>query len=363
MNGGCPHRCVFCNEKLTAGVHAGRIEERVFRQTIRLHLGSNRRKSGSVQIAFYGGTFTGMDQDEQIRLLKLAEPFLRTGEVESIRISTRPDEIDLKSLLLLKTFGVSTIEIGAQSLDDEVLHHSKRGHTADDAVRAVSLIKAMNLLAGIHLMPGLPGDSPARFAETVEKTIALGPDMVRIHPTVVLKDTPLAGDFHDGRYMPLTLPDAISQCNHALKRLVAGGIPVIRLGLQTTRELEEPGAIVAGPFHPSFRSLVESSLFLEMASALIASSQSEKGAKVRAVAPLPSSPRSTKKIFTFTVSPSGLSNLTGPRRINITLIRERFGSIDIHVASDPSLQPLTLLLSDGDRRLRTDCAGRIEEIK
>ena len=136
---------------------------------------TGRRTKLPAQIAFYGGTFTGMAQNEQIRLLELAAPFLREGPSHGIRISTRPDEINAEGLDLLRDHGVTTVEVGVQSLDDEVLFLSKRGHTAADSYRAMSLLKAMGFTTGIHLMAGLPGDSEERFAETIDKTSPFTP--------------------------------------------------------------------------------------------------------------------------------------------------------------------------------------------
>ncbi|MHB9097036.1 MAG: elongator complex protein 3 [Syntrophales bacterium] len=343
MNRGCPHRCLFCNERLTAGDRPERITEAAFNQTVRGYLDCATRKSGPVQIAFYGGTFTGMERKEQRRLLELAAPFLRAGAVDSIRISTRPDEINREGLALLKKSGVTTIEVGMQSLDDEVLLRSRRGHTAADTVRALTLFREGGFATGVHLMAGLPGDSRDRFAHTVEKVIALGPDTVRIHPTIVLKDTPLADDFREGRYLPLTLAEAVEQGKDALKRLTAAGIPVIRLGLQTTRELEEPGAVVAGPFHPAFRTLVDSSLLREMAASLL-SAAGPAGGKAA-----------------FTLAPADLSSFPGQRRENITALKERFRLADIRFTADPALPRLTLILTAGGRTLRTDASGGIVE--
>ncbi len=163
MNRGCPHRCIFCNERLTAGDRPERVEEKAFTETVRTYLGRGRRTNLPTQIAFYGGTFTGMVQKEQIRLLELAAPFLREGAVHGIRISTRPDEIDAEGLDLLRDLGVTTVEMGVQSLDDEVLLRSKRGHRAEDTYRSMSLLKAMGFTTGVHLMAGLPGDSRRAF--------------------------------------------------------------------------------------------------------------------------------------------------------------------------------------------------------
>jgi histone acetyltransferase (RNA polymerase elongator complex component) len=343
MNRGCPHRCLFCNERLTAGDRPEQITEAAFGQTVRGYLDSAARKSGPAQIAFYGGTFTGMAQEEQRRLLGLAAPFLRTGEVDSVRISTRPDEISREGLSLLKLSGVTTIEVGAQSLDDEVLLRSRRGHTTADTLRALTLLGEGKFTTGLHLMAGLPGDSRGRFARTVEKVIALRPDMVRIHPTIVLKGTPLADLFREGNYRPLTLAEALEQGKEALKRLTVAGIPVIRLGLQTTRELEEPGAVVAGPFHPAFRTLVESALLREMAASLL-SAAGPAGGKAA-----------------FTLAPADLPSFPGQRRGNIAALTESFHLTDIRFTADPALPRLTLVLTAGGRTLRTDASGGISE--
>lgn len=344
MNRGCPHRCLFCNERLTAGDRPDRIEERTFGETVRAHLGRGRRSSTPVQIAFYGGTFTGMVRDEQIRLLQLATPFLDEGSIDSIRISTRPDEIDAEGLDLLKSLGVTTVEVGAQSLNDEVLLRSRRGHTAADTLQALSLLKARGFATGIHLMAGLPGDTEERFAETIDKTISLNPDTVRIHPTIVLRDTPLADAFREERYTPLTLAEAVTQCRNALKKLTAARIAVIRLGLQTTQELEKAGAVIAGPFHPAFRSLVESSIFLELTLALLAAAKVGRGP------------------VTFTVAPADVSNFYGHRRINFTSLKERFDLGNIRIAVDPSLARRELVLTTKERSFKADRYGNISTV-
>jgi hypothetical protein len=192
-------------------------------------------------------------------------------------------------------------------------------------------------------MAGLPGDSRDRFAHTMERVIALGPDMIRIHPTIVLKDTPLADAFREGRYLPLTLAEAMEQGKNALKQLTAAGIPVIRLGLQTTRELEEPGAVVAGPFHPAFRTLVESALLREMAASLLTAA-GLGGEKA-----------------TFTLATADVSNFPGQRRENIIALKERFRLTDIRVTADQALPRLTLILTAGGRTFQTDVCGVINE--
>ncbi|MHB8772116.1 MAG: elongator complex protein 3 [Syntrophales bacterium] len=341
MNRGCRHRCIFCNERLLAGDHPATITAAAFAQTVRAHLDSAPRKRGPVQIAFYGGTFTALEEGEQRRLLGLATPFLREGLIDGIRLSTRPDEIDSQGLDLLKAGGVTTIEVGAQSLDDEVLRSSRRGHGAAETIRALGLLKERGFTRGLHLMAGLPGDDGRRFRRTVERAVSLGPDMVRIHPAVVLRDTELEAAYRAGSYTPLTRAEAVAQCADAWKLLASAGIPVIRLGLQTTRELEAPGAVVAGPFHPSFRSLVEAALLREMAEALLeAAASGEREAA-------------------FTLAPSHVSVFPGERRANIAALRVRFGLARIGLTGDPGLPPLTLLLRIGGAALRTDATGTV----
>jgi histone acetyltransferase (RNA polymerase elongator complex component) len=356
-NRGCPHRCLFCNQRLTAGDQPETITQTTLDETVRLHLGSAGRRKGPVQIAFYGGTFTGMALDEQRRLLELAGPYLKRRTVDGIRIATRPDEIDPEGLDLLEAFGVTTVELGVQSLDDEVLLRSRRGHTAEDVIRALKLLKARGFETGIHLMAGLPGDDRGRFAGTVEKAIRLGPDMVRIHPTVVLKDTLLAEAFYRGSYRPLTLAEAVEWCKAALRRLTAAGIPVIRLGLQTTGELEAPGAVVAGPFHPAFRSLVEAALFGEMAASLLMAAGWNSGSRTSGT-PIVTPQGKTR----FLVSPADISNFYGPRRKNIASLRCRFVLADIAIAAAPLLPRGNLILVAGDQTLKADFSGRIAEL-
>jgi hypothetical protein len=205
-------------------------------------------------------------------------------------------------------------------------------------------------------MAGLPGDSPERFLKTVAHTIVLHPDTVRVHPTLVLRDTPLAEAFRRGDYLPLGLFEAVELAKQALRALAAAGIPVIRLGLQTTRELEEPGAVIAGPFHPAFRSIVEASLFLEMASALL----SFAGGVDTVLQASPAGSAAGPAAVRFTLSPADVSHFCGRRQENLASLKRRFGLGEIRIATDRGLPRGTLVFTDGKRRLQTDLAGRIE---
>jgi len=317
MSRGCPHRCIFCNERITVGDQPERLTEEAFGQAIRSYLSWTRRVPDRIQIAFYGGNFTGMTRSEQVEHLAFADKFIREGSVHDVRISTRPDWIDDEILDILEEYHVRTVEIGAQSMIDEVLNCAGRGHSSADVTRAVSLLRKRRMEVGLHLMAGLPGDSPSRFARTVERAVALRPDTVRIHPTLVLAGTALAERFLCGEYVPLTTDEAIEASKYAVQMFEKAGISVIRVGLQTTPRMEVPGAVLAGPHHPAFRSLVEESIFLDMASALLRA-DSAAGATA-----------------TFSVCPQDLSSLRGHGNRNIRILQERFGLSAIAVSVDP----------------------------
>ena len=258
---GCPHQCVFCNQKNITG-QTKPVAPMAIPQKITEYLAISS-SDNPAHVAFYGGSFTALPFETQRAYLNAVQPFIHTGQIAGIRLSTRPDCITNDILVLLKEYCVTTIELGVQSMDDVVLARSGRGHTATDTVNAVSLIKSNGFRIGLQLMPGLPGDSADSFIRTIDTVIALKPDFVRIYPALVIKDTPLEDLYASARYMPLSLHDAVALCREALERFELAGIDVIRIGLQPTEELEKPGTIITGPYHPAFRQLVESSILLD----------------------------------------------------------------------------------------------------
>ena len=269
MNSGCPHRCIFCNQKITAGNYPPEITRKYFESEVNSYLGWNKDKSRIVEVAFYGGSFTGIDQIYQEKLLSWAQSYIEAGLVHSVRVSTRPDYINTDSLSLLKKYNVTTVEIGAQSFIDDVLQFAQRGHNAADITNAIRLLKKENFQTGLHLMTGLPKDTKDGFVYSLEKTIELKPDTVRIHPVVVLSGTALAAEFERGNYQPLQLSDAVSFCALAREKLSAAGILVIRTGLHLTKEMEKDGTVLAGPLHPAFGSLVLSAIYYDKARELL----------------------------------------------------------------------------------------------
>lgn len=312
---GCPHQCVFCDQKNITGERTA-PEPSSLPSTISRYLASQKR-TGPVEVAFYGGTFTALPRELQCSYLEAVKPFLDAGTVTGIRLSTRPDAVTPDILSLLKLHRVTTVELGAQSMDNEVLLLSGRGHTAAHTVKAVKALRAFGFLVGIQLMPGLPGDTAERFRETVGTVIDLRPDFVRIYPALVIRDTPLAERYRRGSYAPLSLEAAIDLCRDALVQFEQAGIDVIRIGLQPTEELERPGTMIAGPWHPAFRQLVESSRLLASMRALL---HTDNG----------SGP------VTFAVNPADLSSAIGQNRRNIDAIRDHYGR-DAAIIADPAL--------------------------
>jgi histone acetyltransferase (RNA polymerase elongator complex component) len=258
---GCRYRCVFCEQqKITSRpiqpVNASHVEAVLDKAILSkdFNLRPNR------EVAFYGGTFTSLPLVKITELLQAVTPYLRQGFFQSIRVSTRPDSLYEDLLEVLRDYGVLTVELGAQSMQDDVLTLSERGHTAQDTVRAVELLRRYGFKVVIQLIPGLPGDSKENFFSTITKIIALRPDMARLYPALVISGTGLARWYTEGRYQPMALEQAIEICIESCIRLEDEGIPVIRIGLMSSPALLEKGQILAGPWHPAFGFLVRSGI-------------------------------------------------------------------------------------------------------
>lgn len=257
---GCPHQCVFCNQKTISGQK--NAAESGAREQIARWL-QWLRPSLENEAAFYGGSFTALDSDLQERLLFLTDELLERGIIGSVRLSTRPDYIDDKKLELLRKHSVRLVELGVQSLDDRVLEAAGRGHTAADVVQAMKQLRAYNFKTGLQLMVGMPLQSFSSLQDTVAQVIKLQPDIARIYPLLVIKGTPLAECWAKGEFQPLCLEEAVRQSAWVYDQLTTNGIKVIRVGLQPDDELCAPGNILAGPFHSSMGELVQSFLLRE----------------------------------------------------------------------------------------------------
>ncbi len=260
---GCPHRCIYCHQEKITQTRRPEMSRADFSSLVEAGLNSRRRTPGRrVELAFYGGTFTLLPAPVRGELLAWAADYLRQGRVEAIRLSTRPDALSKEVLLDLKAAGVETVELGVQSLNDQALERSGRGHSAQDSFKAVQLLKEFSLKVGMQLMVGLPGDTPEGFNRTIREVRDLKPDLVRFYPTVVFRKTALARWVENGHYTPLALEEAVSLCRGAVDLLETAGIPVIRLGLQSHDRMSPGKDILAGPYHPAFGDLVRGELFL-----------------------------------------------------------------------------------------------------
>lgn len=295
---GCPHQCSFCNQKTISGALKPLSADEVTKTLLEA---SNAAVSPeSTEIAFFGGSFTAIERSYMLSLLEAAYPFVKNGRFSGIRVSTRPDAIDSETLDILKSYGVTAIELGAQSTDDEVLLLNERGHTRADIIEGSRLIKQSGISLGLQMMTGLYGDTDEKCVQTARDIIALAPDTVRVYPTVTLENTRLAEFLRSGEYKPQTLEKAVRLCSRLLKMFHDNNINVIRLGLHSGGNVEE--GYLAGPYHPAFRELCESEIYLDEAKTLL------KNSKI------------SKKSVTFYVNDREISKMTGQKRSNIDAI-------------------------------------------
>lgn len=259
---GCPHTCLFCNQRLiTQTTNDAPTADQVHATVAQWRKRSPGRPA---EVAFYGGSFTALPRGLQARLLGAAAALKEQGEITGIRISTRPDALGAATLSFVKPYGVTTIEIGVQSLDDSVLQAVARGHNAAVSLAAIKRVREAGFTVGAQLLPGLPGDSEASAMASIAGVIAAGAQFVRLYPAVVLADTALAEMFHQGVYCPPDLEQGVRITARMFRFAAAAGVPTIRIGLQADEGLSAKGAILAGCWHPALGQLVKSRLFCDV---------------------------------------------------------------------------------------------------
>ncbi len=259
----CPFQCIYCNQRKISGQFKVPKPKEINR-IIDEYLSTVFTYGTDVEVAFFGGSFTGLDLKDQEKYLKQVQPYIANGRISGIRVSTRPDYINSEILALLKAYHVRTLELGAQSMDDNVLKLSKRGHTAEDTVNASSLISEAGFSLGLQMMIGLPGDTLEKSVFTANEIIRLGADNTRIYPALVIRETKLEELYYQKKYMPLTLDEAVHWTQKLLKIFNAGNVTVLRIGLHPSEGLLSGKDLVAGPFHPSFRELVLTEIWSEL---------------------------------------------------------------------------------------------------
>ena len=306
---GCPHRCSFCNQHIISGQQK-RVSKADVTNTLSVALETGGESKN--QIAFFGGSFTAIEREYMTELLEATVPF--ADKFAGIRISTRPDCIDEEILAFLKGYGVKAIELGAQSMDNEVLALNRRGHTAQDVEKASELIKAHGFELGLQMMTGLYGDTDEKAILTAKRLASLEPATVRIYPTVVLKGTELDSLYKSGDFKPQSVSEAVDLCVRLIPIFENAGIKIIRLGLHASEGVE--GEMSAGAYHPAFKELCLGKIYL--GNAIKALENTNKGA------------------VTLAVGERYLSQMAGQKKTNIIALNEM--GYDVKIKADSSLK-------------------------
>lgn len=253
----CPFRCTYCNQyNITEKATSPKPDEVASFISGYLQTIPHQNPDVVVKVAFFGGNFTGLPISEQESYLRVVQPFIDDKKVQSIQLSTRPDYISEPILKLLKNYRVTLIELGAQSLDPEVLKYTRRGHTVQDVIKSARMIRQHGFELGLQMMIGLPGDNVEKSIITAQKIVELGAQYTRIYPTLIIKDTDLEKDYRNGLYQPLTLEEAVEWCAQIVPIFEQNDIQILRLGLHPSEGLIHHETLVAGPFHISFKELV-----------------------------------------------------------------------------------------------------------
>ncbi len=300
---GCPFDCTFCNQRRITGSDTSMTEDEV-KNTIEKYLETLPKTNRSIEVAFFGGSFTGISPKKQIAFLEIAHKFIMSSKIDGIRLSTRPDYISPEILDRLEKYGVTAIELGVQSMDDEVLKLSGRGHTKQDVIKAVKLIRQYPFKLGLQMMTGLPGDTFQKSVNTAKEIITLKPDFVRIYPTLVLKDTYLEKMYMKGDYKPQSLDEAVTLLKTLLPIFYKSNIDIIRVALAVTDEISPNGSVVAGPFHSAMRELAEGEIYFDEICKLL---------------------DSDNQIRNVSVIPEDISKAIGNGKKNMKRIKEKYG--------------------------------------
>ncbi len=310
---------MFCNQKAITGKSFGLPDARQTAETIRTFIACSRPRS-QVEVAFFGGNFLGLAPGQITTLLENVRPFLTSGAVHGIRFSTRPDTVTRERLDQIGAYPISLVELGVQSMDDRVLAMVNRGHTREDTCRAINRLNEVGINAGVQIMAGLPGDAPEGVVQTARILADMNPLTARIYPVLVLENTRLARWYHDGKYHPLTLEQAVAVTSRAYRIFTRAGATVIRMGVQMSDP--DMGSVLAGPCHPAFGHLVLSRILYRDITQKIHSLGWE--------------PRSGH--LQLRVHPSRESRLRGDRNRNLVRLKKQFPEIDFQILIDPDLE-------------------------
>jgi len=298
---GCPHTCSFCNQRSISGSNKD-ITASDVHEAVRIAVGSlSENEAAGGEIAFFGGSFTMVERNYMLSLLEAAYEYVEKGIFKGIRISTRPDGISEEICGILKKYGVTAVELGAQSLDDRVLELNERGHTAQQVENASRMLKNYGFELGLQMMTGLYGSDDADSIITAKKIISFSPDTVRIYPTVVIKGTRLYDLMKSGEFAPKGVPETAELCAKLIPMFENAGIKVIRVGLHSGGGVEE--GFAGGAYHPALREICEGRIYYNHA--LEKLSGLEKGR------------------YILGVSSKEISKMTGQKKENLIKLREK----------------------------------------
>ena len=319
---GCPNDCVFCNQKSISGQKNNITKEEV-KKTVDYFLKNFSDGNVEKEIAFFGGSFTGIDEKIQNDLLEVANEYIKMGKIDSIRISTRPDYIDKQILKRLKKYNVKTIELGVQTSNNYILKRCKRGHTFEDVKKASKLIRKHGFVLGHQMMVGLPDSTKLDELNTAKDLAKLKPKIMRIYPVLIIKNTELQRMYERGEYEPLTIEQAVERSKELYYFFNKKKINVIRIGLQNTDIISDPkqekSDVVAGPYHPAFRQLVESSIWYDE----IVSQIKKFNTKVEKVR--------------ITANEANINNIIGHKKSNIIKLKDIY-NVDVIVKPDEKMK-------------------------
>ena len=336
----CPHKCIFCNQNIITNTITQQITPEKIEKTVDAWLLYQKNKHAQIQLSFYGGNFLGLETNLLLSFLNTAEKLILDKKINSIRFSTRPDTITSKKLKLLKGYSVNTIEVGAQSMDNEVLIKSGRCHEAEDTAKAAKLIKDDGFELGLQMMTGLPKDTEEKSLYTAKKIAELKPNFVRIYPCIILKESGLEILFNNRKYTPQTLQESVDIVKKVYLIFKENNINVIRIGLQASEELQLGSKIVAGPYHPAYGHLVLSAIYFDIAAKIIEQK------------------KLNNKEINLIVNPKDVSVACGIKKENIIKLKNRFNLKQINIIQDSHISRGKPIIKcrpeNADRKTETD---------
>lgn len=315
---GCPSKCIYCNSLTSSYGHQFTIDSKSFNHRVKKFLETRAGRGSRVEVAFYGGSFECLSIERRTYLLSLLRPFLNEGSVDSLRVSLRPHAYSATFLEDMKQSNLSSVELGVQSMHDSTLKKIGRGYDKSVVLKAFDLLRSHGIIISAHIMLGLPGENEEMFKDSLQRLLEIKPDLLRIHPVIVLPGTGLEEMYRKGEYEPLDMDEAIRICSEAYLRSNSSGVRVVRIGLQTNELLGQ--TVLAGPHHPSFGEMVHSRIAFDRIR------QQIDGIKEKS------------NYLSIRVHPSYKSKVSGNKRGNIKAIKNEYGLSKVYLDEDPLLK-------------------------